>query len=215
MIRKIIRIDKEKCNGCGACADACHEGAIDIINGKAELVREHFCDGLGDCLPECPTGAISFEEREAPEYDEKAVKEADLVIGCVLIPGKSAPKIFKKKYLKEMKPGAVFVDVAVDQGGCGETTKVTYHDDPIFIEDGVVHYCVGNMPGAVPRTSTIALTNATLSYGLQIAGKGLEQACKDNEVIYSAINTYDGKLTCKNVADSFECYEYTDIKSVC
>ena len=146
---------------------------------------------------------------------EKAVKEADLVIGCVLIPGKSAPKIFKKKYLKEMKPGAVFVDVAVDQGGCGETTKVTYHDDPIFIEDGVVHYCVGNMPGAVPRTSTIALTNATLSYGLQIAGKGLEQACKDNEVIYSAINTYDGKLTCKNVADSFDCYEYTDIRTVC
>ena len=76
MIRKIIRIDKEKCNGCGACASACHEGAIDIIHGKAELVREHFCDGLGDCLPECPTGAISFEEREAPEYDEKAVKEA-------------------------------------------------------------------------------------------------------------------------------------------
>ena len=146
---------------------------------------------------------------------EKAVKEADLVIGCVLIPGKSAPKIFKKKYLKEMKPGAVFVDVAVDQGGCGETTKVTYHDDPIFIEDGVVHYCVGNMPGAVPRTSTIALTNATLSYGLQIAGKGLEQACKDNEVIYSAVNTYDGKLTCKNVADSFDCYEYTDVRTVC
>ena len=149
------------------------------------------------------------------EKVEKAVKEADLVIGCVLIPGKSAPKLFKKKYLKEMKPGAVFVDVAVDQGGCGETTKVTYHDDPIFIEDGVVHYCVGNMPGAVPRTSTIALTNATLSYGLQIAGKGLEQACKDNEVIYSAINTYDGKLTCKNVADSFDCYEYTDVRTVC
>ena len=76
MIRKIIRIDKDKCNGCGACASACHEGAIDIINGKAELVREHFCDGLGDCLPECPTGAISFEEREAPEYDEKAVQKA-------------------------------------------------------------------------------------------------------------------------------------------
>ena len=150
-----------------------------------------------------------------PSVIEKAVKEADLVIGSVLIPGKAAPKIFKKKYLKEMKPGAVFVDVAVDQGGCGETTKVTYHDDPIFIEDGVVHYCVGNMPGAVPRTSTIALTNATVSYGLQIANKGLEQACKDNEVIYSAINTYDGKLTCKNVADSFDCYEYVDIKTIC
>ena len=145
---------------------------------------------------------------------EKAVKEADLVIGSVLIPGKAAPKLFKKKYLKEMKPGAVFVDVAVDQGGCGETTRVTYHDDPIFEVDGVVHYCVGNMPGAVPRTSTIALTNATLSYGLQIANKGLEQAYKDNEVIYSAVNTYDGKLTCKNVADSFDCYEYVDIRTL-
>ena len=75
MIRKIIKIDEEKCNGCGLCARACHEGAIDLINGKAKLVRENFCDGFGDCLPECPTGAISFEEREAPEYDEKAVQE--------------------------------------------------------------------------------------------------------------------------------------------
>ena len=105
MIRKIIRIDKEKCNGCGACADACHEGAIDIIHGKAELVREHFCDGLGDCLPECPTGAISFEEREAPEYDEKAVKEAQKKIlaknqtmathvGC---PGSKSKQIQRKE----------------------------------------------------------------------------------------------------------------------
>ena len=145
---------------------------------------------------------------------ERSVKEADLVVGSVLIPGKAAPKLFKKKYLKEMKPGAVFVDVAVDQGGCGESTHVTTHDDPIFIEDGVVHYCVGNMPGAVPRTSTLALTNATLRYGLQIAKYGLEEACRRNEVIYSAINTYKGHLTCKNVADSFTDYTYTDIRSL-
>ncbi len=145
---------------------------------------------------------------------EKAVKDADLVIGSVLIPGKSAPKLFKAKYLKEMKNGAVFVDVAVDQGGCGETTHATTHDDPIFVVDGVVHYCVGNMPGAVPRTSTIALTNATLRYGLEIANKGLEEACKTHPAIYSAINTYKGRLTCKNVADSFDCYEYTDIRTL-
>lgn len=144
---------------------------------------------------------------------EKAVKDADLVIGCVLIPGKAAPKVMKKAYLKEMQPGSVIVDVAVDQGGCCETTKVTYHDNPTFVVDGVVHYCVGNMPGAVPRTSTIALTNATLKFGLQIAGKGLEQACKENDVIYSGINTYDGKLTCKNVADSFNV-EHTEIKEL-
>lgn len=144
---------------------------------------------------------------------EKAVKDADLVIGCVLIPGKAAPKVMKKAYLKEMQPGSVIVDVAVDQGGCCETTKVTYHDNPTFVVDGVVHYCVGNMPGAVPRTSTIALTNATLKYGLQIAGKGLENACKENDVIYSGVNTYDGKLTCKNVADSFNV-EHTEIKEL-
>ena len=144
---------------------------------------------------------------------ENAVKDADLVIGCVLIPGKAAPKVMKKEYLKEMKPGSVIVDVSVDQGGCCETTKVTYHDNPTFVVDGIVHYCVGNMPGAVPRTSTIALTNATLKYGLQIAGKGLENACKKNDVIYSGINTYAGKLTCKNVADSFHV-EHTEIKEL-
>ena len=145
---------------------------------------------------------------------ESAVKSADLVVGCVLVPGGATPKIFKKEFLKEMKPGAVFVDVAVDQGGCGESTKVTTHDNPVYIEDGVVHYCVGNMPGAVPRTSTIALTNATIKYGLQIADCGLEKACQTNDVIYSGINTYDGKVTCKNVADSFNGYAYTDIKSL-
>jgi len=134
---------------------------------------------------------------------EKAMSEADLVVGCVLIPGKAAPKLIKRSYLKNMKPGSVIVDVAVDQGGCCETTKVTYHDDPIYTVDGVIHYCVGNMPGAVPRTATIALTNATLRYGLEIANKGLEKACQDTPAIYSAVNTYNGKCTCKNVTDSF------------
>lgn len=144
---------------------------------------------------------------------ENAVREADLVIGSVLIPGKAAPKLMKKAYLKEMKPGSVIVDVAVDQGGCCETTKVTYHDDPIYEVDGIIHYCVGNMPGAVPRTSTIALTNATLRYGLAIAEHGLEEACRKNPVMVSGVNTYDGKLTCKNVADSFGM-EYTDLTSL-
>ncbi len=143
----------------------------------------------------------------------KIVKDADLVIGSVLIPGKAAPKLMKREYLKTMKPGSVIVDVAVDQGGCCETTKVTYHDNPIYEVDGVIHYCVGNMPGAVPRTSTIALTNATLRYGLEIANKGLEKACQDNDVIFSAINTYDGKLTCENVADSFKL-NYVDPKTL-
>ena len=145
---------------------------------------------------------------------EKAVTDADLVIGSVLLPGKTTPKIFKRKYLKEMKPGAVFVDVAIDQGGSGESSHVTSHDDPIFIEEGIVHYCVGNMPGAVPRTSTIALTNATVFYGLQIADKGLEQACRDNDVIYSSINTYDGKITHKGVAESLTGYTFTDPRSL-
>ncbi len=145
---------------------------------------------------------------------ERAVKEADLVIGSVLIPGASTPKLFKRKYLPEIKNGAVFVDVAIDQGGCGESSHVTTHDDPIYIENGVVHYCVGNMPGAVPRTSTIALTNATLRYGLSIADAGLEQTCKNNPVIATGVNTYNGKLTCKNVADSFDGYEYTELSSL-
>ncbi len=108
---------------------------------------------------------------------EDSVADADLVIGAVLIPGKAAPKILKKAYLKKMREGSVIVDVAVDQGGCCETTRVTYHDRPTYVVDGVVHYCVGNMPGCVARTSSIALTNATIKYGLQIANEGLEGAC--------------------------------------
>ena len=144
---------------------------------------------------------------------ERAVKDADLVIGSVLIPGASTTKLFKKKYLSEMKDGAVFVDVAIDQGGCGETSRVTTHDDPVYCEEGIVHYCVGNMPGAVPRTSTIALTNATLRYGLEIAKNGLEEACKKSDVISTGVNCYLGELTNKNVAKAHG-YEWTDIYSL-
>ena len=144
---------------------------------------------------------------------ERVLKDADLVIGSVLIPGGSTPKLFKKKYLPEMKDGAVFVDVAIDQGGCGESSHVTTHDDPVYKLDGVVHYCVGNMPGAVPRTSTIALTNATLKYGLQIAKEGLEEAAKHSEAIKTGINCYLGKLTNQNGAKAHN-YEYTPLEEL-
>ena len=140
---------------------------------------------------------------------ERAVCEADLVIGSVLIPGAATPKLFKKRYLSEMKHGAVFVDVAIDQGGCGETSHMTTHDDPVYIVDGVVHYCVGNMPGAVPRTSTIALTNSTLRYGLRIAESGLEEAVRHSAAIERGVNCYAGRITNRNVAAAFgyECFD--------
>lgn len=145
-----------------------------------------------------------------PQNIEQATLEADLLIGAVLIPGASAPKLVKRDYLPRMHTGSVIVDVAVDQGGCFETTKATYHDAPTYEIDGIVHYCVANMPGAVPRTSTIALTNATLFYGLAIADKGLEQAAGDDPGILAGINTYDGYCTYANVAAAVG-QEYTDI----
>ena len=144
---------------------------------------------------------------------ERVVKDADLVIGSVLIPGGSTPKLFKRKYLSEMKEGAVFVDVAIDQGGCGESSHVTTHDDPVYVEEGVVHYCVGNMPGAVSRTSTIALTNATLKYGLQIAGCGLEEACRKSQAIASGVNCYAGRVTNANVAKALG-YAFTPLADI-
>ncbi|MDR2650581.1 MAG: alanine dehydrogenase [Clostridiales bacterium] len=138
---------------------------------------------------------------------ERELRAADLVIGAVLIPGAATPKLIKHDYLKLMKPGSVIVDVAVDQGGCCETTKPTYHDKPTFIIDGVVHYCVANMPGAVAQTSTLSLTNATIAYGLKIADKGLEGACREDPGLTLGVNCYRGKLTCGEVADCFGlCY---------
>ena len=144
---------------------------------------------------------------------ESEIKKADLVIGAVLIPGRAAPKLIKRKYLPGMKNGSVIVDVAVDQGGFCETTRATYHDDPVFVIDGVVHYCVANMPGAVARTSTIALTNATLRYGLTLADMGLEGALKKSPELSGGVNCYKGRLTCREVAESLGM-EFTELGSL-
>ncbi|MGQ8336000.1 alanine dehydrogenase [Sunxiuqinia sp. A32] len=127
----------------------------------------------------------------------------DVIIGAVLIPGAKAPKLITRDMLPTMRPGTVMVDVAVDQGGCFETTKPTTHDNPIFEIDGVTHYCVANMPGAVPRTSTLALTNATLPYALQLANKGWKQACLDNKPLRKGLNVVDGMVVYEGVAEAF------------
>jgi alanine dehydrogenase len=123
------------------------------------------------------------------------VREADMVIGAVLIPGAAAPKLVSRAQLSEMKPGAVLVDVAIDQGGCFETSRATTHADPIYDVDGIMHYCVANMPGAVARTSTQALGNATLPFMLALADKGWKQACADDPHLLNGLNVHAGKLT--------------------
>lgn len=143
----------------------------------------------------------------------KTLAEADLVIGSVLIPGAKTPKLVRKEHLKLMKKGSVIVDIAIDQGGCCESSHVTTHANPIYVEEGVVHYCVGNMPGAVPYTSTIALANTTLKYGRMIANFGLEEAVKKDAGLANGVNTYAGKCTNKGVADSLEL-EYTDLFTI-
>jgi len=134
---------------------------------------------------------------------EKVLRECDLIIGAVLLPGAKAPTLVKRDQLQLMKPGAVIVDVAVDQGGCVETIKPTTHDNPVYVIDGVVHYGVANMPGAVALTSTKALTSATLPYGLMIAGLGVEEACRRSPSIKRGINLYKGKCVYENVARAF------------
>ena len=139
----------------------------------------------------------------SPDAVRKLLRKADVVIGAVLIPGAKAPKLITKKMLNTMKPGSVIVDVAIDQGGCFETSKPTTHSDPIYTIEGVVHYCVANMPGAVARTSTIALTNATLPYAVKIANNGWLDAMKKDPEIRAGANVLRGKVTCRAVAEAF------------
>jgi len=135
---------------------------------------------------------------------EELVAQADMVVGAVLIPGAAAPKLVTRKQLSDMKPGAVVVDVAIDQGGCFETSRATTHDDPIYIVDGIVHYCVANMPGAVARSSTIALGNATLPFLIALANKGWAAACRDDPHLMAGLNTHKGKLTNFAVGQALE-----------
>lgn len=148
-----------------------------------------------------------------PENIARLVRDSDLVIGSVLIPGAKAPWLVTREMLSTMQPGSVVVDVAIDQGGCFETSRPTTHQDPIYVVDGVVHYCVANMPGAVAKTSTLALTNATLPYAVEIANKGWEKAMKENVEIRRGANVINGKITYKGVSDAFGL-DYTDIDSL-
>ncbi len=163
---------------------------------------------LDDVMPKNVTTMMSNEY-----YIRAELPKADLVIGAVLIPGAKAPKLVTKEMLGLMKKGSVIVDVAVDQGGCIETCKPTTHENPTYMVDDVLHYCVANMPGAVPHTSTLALTNATLPYAVEIANKGYEAAVKSNPEIKLGLNMIDGKITYKGVAEAFD-FEYTPVDSV-
>jgi alanine dehydrogenase len=156
----------------------------------------------------------NVETEFSNEYNiRQAVKTADLVIGGVLIPGAKAPKLITRDMLPTMREGTVIADVAIDQGGCFETSKPTTHADPVYVIDGVVHYCVANMPGAVPYTSTLALTNATLPYAIQLANKGWQQACNDNAELRLGLNVVNGKVVHEGVSQAFDL-EYTPVSQV-
>jgi alanine dehydrogenase len=142
-----------------------------------------------------------------------AIMQADLIIGAVLVPGAAAPRLITRNMLKDVMNGAVIVDVAVDQGGCIETTHPTTHSDPTYYVEGVLHYCVANMPGAVPRTSTFALTNATLPYALKLANMGFVDAVTNDAGLKAGVNTYAGKLTYKAVAEA-QGLEYTSLDDI-
>jgi alanine dehydrogenase len=187
--------------GTHAAKMACGLGAkVYILDMDLERLRY-----LSDVMP-----SNCFLLMSSPATIRKLIKEADVVVGAVLIPGAKAPKLITREMLKIMKKGAVLVDVAIDQGGCFETSKATTHSDPIYVVEGVVHYCVANMPGAVPKTSTMALTNATLPYAVEIANKGWHRAMKENLEIKLGANVVKGKVTYKGVSDAFGL-EFTPI----
>ncbi len=187
--------------GTNAAKMACGLGAkVYVLDMNLERLRY-----LSDVMP-----ANCFTLMSTPVVIRDLVTRADLVVGAVLIPGAKAPRLVTKEMLSTMKKGSVLVDVAIDQGGCFETSRPTTHSDPTYIVDGVVHYCVANMPGAVPKTSTMALTNSTLPYAVEIADKGWKKSMQENQEIRKGANVIDGKITCKGVAEALDL-EYTPI----
>lgn len=180
--------------GTNAAKMACGLGAkVYILDMNLERLRY-----LSDVMP-----SNCFLLMSKPTTVRRLIKEADVVVGAVLIPGAKAPRLITREMLKTMKKGAVLVDVAIDQGGCFETSKATTHGKPIYEVEGVVHYCVANMPGAVPKTSTLALTNATLPYAVEIANKGWKKAMQQNPEIKFGANVVKGKVTYEGVAEAF------------
>jgi alanine dehydrogenase len=180
--------------GKNACKIALGMGAETTIMDISSARLEHLDDIFGMRVKTLYSNEANVEQ---------AIAGSDLVIGAVLIPGAKAPHVIRAEHLKSMKKGAVIVDVAVDQGGCAETTRPTTHDDPIYVVDGVIHYCVANMPGSVALTSTLALTSTTLRYGLTIADQGFEHAVRNSKPLAKGMNTYAGRCTCKGVAAAF------------
>ncbi|MFZ5565002.1 MAG: alanine dehydrogenase, partial [Thermodesulfobacteriota bacterium] len=190
--------------GINAAKMACGLGAkVTLLD--TDLGRLRY---LSDVMPK-----NCFLLMSNPATLRERIQAADVVIGAVLLPGARAPRLVTREMLKSMKKGAVMVDVAIDQGGCFETSRPTTHSDPVFIEEQVVHYCVANMPGAVARTSTQALTNATLPYALEIADKGWRRAMKDNPEIALGANIIDGVVTYRSVAQAFD-YSHTPVESL-
>lgn len=179
--------------GTHAAKMACGLGAqVFVLDKNLERLRY-----LSDVMP-----SNCFLLASSPAAIRHLVKKADVVIGAVLVPGAKAPKLVTRDILSTMKKGAVLVDVAIDQGGCFETSKPTTHKEPVYTVDGIVHYCVANMPGAVPKTSTLALTNATLPYALEIANKGWRRAMKENPEIARGANVIAGRVTHAGVAEA-------------
>ncbi|MGE3829937.1 MAG: alanine dehydrogenase [Parvibaculaceae bacterium] len=167
--------------------------------GADVVILEKSTDRMEELVARFGTQLKTLYSTQGVVEDECA--DADLVVGGVLIPGAAAPKLVTRKMLKDWKPGSVLVDVAIDQGGCAETSKATTHADPTYVVDGVIHYCVANMPGGVARTSTFALNNVTLPFGLKIADKGYRQALMEDHHLRAGLNVCKGKVTYKAVAD--------------